>query len=274
MNTHRHSNRRSLLERAVACVAIAVLVVLAAGCASVNRLREAQDAFNQAAAAENALRFDAVASPEGGASDTAALWSVARNGYASALLSLEKLDGDDQRRLREDGLWGTTLTLKALSQWRLGLFSKALATAEEAKTQASDQMYPRDRAVLAALPGLIKTDQAYDQVLHNTPVSEVEELLIGGNGAVANIQSARAMADKSHPVQIYLIQAQLAAYRNFMVAQDRLNNHATVPTEHRARKAADAQLKELDGLLKAQGAGPAGQDLVNYWARLCGLEVP
>ena len=82
------------------------------------------------------------------------------------------------------------------------------------------------------------------------------------------------MAEKDHPVQIYLLQSQLAAYRNFMVAQDRLNRHATVPANHPARINAGAQLKELDRLLKAQKAGLTGVNLVNYWVELCALDSP
>jgi hypothetical protein len=250
-------------------MAITLLLVLAAGCASVNRLREAQDAFNQAAMLENAQRFDA--SPANAGVNLAA----PRSGYASALLSLNQLAPDDEKRLRQDGLWGTTLTLKALSQWRLGQFQPALDSAAEAQKTAGDQLYPRDRVMLEALPGLIKTDQAYSKLLSSgTPLADIEALLIGDHGAVNNIQRGRDLVDKDHPVQIYLLQAQLAAFRNYMIGQDRLNNHATIPRDHPARINANAQLKELDRLLKMQPPASAPQGLVSYWAQLCGLAVP
>jgi hypothetical protein len=269
MHTNLCSKRRSVVEWTSAAVAIMLLLVLAAGCGSVNHLREAQDAFNQAAAAENVQRFDA--SP----ADAVVNLAAPRSGYASALLSLSKLAPNDEKRLRQDGLWGTTLTLKALSQWRLGQFQSALASAAEAQKTAAEQLYPRDRAVLAALPGLIKTDQAYSKIqTSGTPFADVEALLIGDNGAVDNIQRGRDLVDKDHPVQIYLLQAQLAAYLNYLVGQDRLNNHATVPPEHPARVKANAQLKELDRLLKMQQPGSPNQGLVNYWAQRCALDVP
>jgi len=267
--------RQVFFPRALIAVSFGMLIFLVAGCAGVNRLREAQDAFNQAAVAENTLRLESARPQEGSASDAPAAWSVARNGYASALLSLEKLDKADEKKLRDDGLWGTALTLNALSQWRLGLFSKALATAGEALNNAGDQVYSRDRALLAALPGLIKTDQAYNKILSDNPaLSEVQDLLVGQNGAVANIQSARARVDRQHPVQVYLVQAQLAAYRNFMVALDRLDNHATVAENDPARAKAMEHLKELADLLKAQPAASGGKDLVQDWALLCALPLP
>jgi uncharacterized SAM-binding protein YcdF (DUF218 family) len=91
---------------------------------------------------------------------------------------------------------------------------------------------------------------------------------------VANIQNARAIPGNQHPVQVYLIQAQLAGYRNFRIAQDRLNNHAKVPVNHPARIKANVQLKELDTLLKAQQAGAEGVKVVNDWAYLNALDLP
>jgi len=244
------------------------LILFLTGCASVNHLREAQDAFNQAAATENSARF------ESNPADSAATLSSVRSGYASALLSLTKLDSKDQLTLHQDGLWGTVLTLKALCQWRLAQYSNALDSAEEARKNP-DQLYPRDRALLSALPGLIKTDQAYAKsLITNSSLADIEALLVGPNGAVANIQSARELADKDHPVQVYLVQAQLAAYRNFTIALDRLNNHSVVPENHPAVANAALQLRELDRLLRLQIGNTSNQQLVNYWAKLCGLTPP
>jgi hypothetical protein len=268
--TKSQSTQRAFSRRTFQGLSIAVLVALATGCADVNRLREAQDSFNQAAASENALRFDTKSA------DATASLASARSGYASALLSLEKLENSKGRtQLRNDGLWGTALTLKALTQWRLGQFDKAIATAELARQNAGDQMYPRDLAMITALPGLVKTDQAYDKILRtNTPLSDITDLLVGDHGAVADIQNARGRIDRDHPVQVYLLQAQLAAYRNFQVALDRRQNHATVSTNNPAFADANAQLKELNRLLKMQNAGTSGQDLVDYWRQLCGLDRP
>lgn len=264
-----NSNGFLLNSRTTACLSLAIVSLFVEGCASVNHLREAQDSFNQAAAAENAARFN-----ERPADATASLAS-APAGYASALLSLDKLEPKDQQSLQRDGLWGTALTLKALCQWRLGKYADALNTAAQSQIEATNQIYPRDRALLAALPGLIKTDQAYAKVFsHDASLADVEALLVGPRGAVADIQQARALVDTNHPVQVYLIQAQLAAYRNFTVAMDRLNNHAVVPAGSPARADATSQLSDLNRLLKVLEPGTPGRELVLYWARLCGLAPP
>ena len=198
-------------------------------------------------------------------------FGVARSGYASALLILNRITSESADKLRSDQLLGNALTLKALCEWRLSQFSQAVATARSAQSAEAEPLFPRDRALLRALPGLIKTDQAYQKIMERKPLAEIEQLLVSGDGANADIQAARELVDRDHPVQIYLLQAQLAAYRNFTVAEFRLNNNATLPMDHPARAKANIQLKELDRLCKATGAGP---NLVNYWQKLCALDFP
>jgi tetratricopeptide (TPR) repeat protein len=251
------------------CTALILAAVLTAGCTTVNHLREAQDAFNQGAAAENAQRL--AGSPP---KDALAGLTAVRTSYASALLSLDKLSDSDEKSLRADGLWGTALTLKALCQWRLGFYDKALAVAAEATGIVPEQIYPRDQALLLALPGLVKTDQAYDKILRKQSFDEVKELLVGSRGAVANFQSARGAVGRDHPLQSYLIQAQLAAYRNYMMAVDTFQNHATVPFNDPARGQAQTQLQELNELLKQSSDDAQRKALVQYWTRLCALETP
>src|SRR5262245_45378478 len=100
MNIQRHSPNRSFSRRSIAVLAIGLFLALTSACTSVNRLREAQDSFNQAAAGENALRFDTKAS------DAATGILSVRSGYASALMSLKALEanGKQQTQLRTDGL--------------------------------------------------------------------------------------------------------------------------------------------------------------------------
>jgi hypothetical protein len=248
-----------------------VLCLFAAGCQTVSSLRDAQDSFSRAAAAENALRSDLSRPLDGAGADTMTGLGAVRSGYASALFVLNRITSESADKLRNDQLLGDALTLKALCEWRLGQFSNAVATAQSAQNGATDQLFPRDRALLRALPGLIKSDQAYQKIMERKPLTEIEQLLLSGNGAVADVQAAREVVDRDHPVQTFLLQAQLAAYRNFTVALFRLNNNAAVPADHPARAKANAQLKELDRLCKANGAGP---NLVNYWQKLCALDMP
>jgi hypothetical protein len=241
----------------------------ASGCGtSTNRLREAQESFNQAATAENELRFD-VELPEGPVQDPVARNTTIQNGYASALLSLGKLEQQDVEQLKSDKLWGNVLALKALAQWKLGLLDQARQTAAEAQQAGADQLLPRDQALLAALPGLIKVDEAFT-ALQRVPAepSPAQRATTLGNvqllvsDALTAIDRGRVAGGPAHPVQLYLIQAELAALRNLQVAHERLGegDDRTLPAARRA----DAQrlLKQLKCQTERLKA-PA--TIVSYW---------
>jgi hypothetical protein len=265
------SMRRARVGRRqwAAALAIVVLAVAGAGCASVNRLREAQESFNQAAAEETRLRFDA-SLQEGLTQGQLVQNTTIQNGYASALLSLDQLDARDVDRLRRDRLWGNVLALKALAQWKLGLVDRARDTAREVQQAGADQVHPRDRALLLALPGLIKIDEAFAalQRLPAEPNAEQRaatlrnvQLLITDAGDA--IDRGRAAADPAHAVHVYLIQARLAALRNLQSAHERLG-------EGDARTLPRAQRVEVQRLLKelkCQTDRLEGKpDVTIYWA--------
>ena len=253
--------------RHAALVAVLLVAAVASACTSVNRLREAQVAFDQAATAENELRFDIPLGEDGAIRDQVARHVAIQNGYASAVVSLDQLESSDVDRLKRDNLWGNVLAMKALALWRLGLLDRARATAVEAQAAAGGGIQPRDRALLVALPGLIKTDEAFG-ILMALPAQPTGaeraaalrnvELLVAE--AADAIDRGRAAAGAGHPVQVYLIQAKLAALRNLQVARQRLaeGDHRTLPGPRRA----DVQrlLKELD----CQPVGQEATTILSY----------
>jgi hypothetical protein len=256
-------------RRRYAALALVVLAALAVGCASVNHLREAQEAFNEAVTLETTLRFDA-ALAEGPTQAQLAQNTTVQNGYASALLSLDRLESRDVDRLKRDGLWGNVLALKALAQWRLGLTDDAQSTARELQQTGAGPVHPRDRALLLALPGLIRTDEAF-AALQRVPAEPSPtqraatlrnvQLLVADAGEA--IDRGRGAVDPAHPVHVYLIQARLAALRNLQVAHERLGDGdaRALPPERRAE--VQHQLKELKCHTERLGATP---DIVTYWA--------
>jgi hypothetical protein len=256
-------------RRRYAALALVVLAALAVGCASVNHLREAQEAFNEAVTLETTLRFDA-ALAEGPTQAQLAQNTTVQNGYASALLSLDRLESRDVDRLKRDGLWGNVLALKALAQWRLGLTDDAQSTARELQQTGAGPVHPRDRALLLALPGLIRTDEAF-AALQRVPAEPSPtqraatlrnvQLLVADAGEA--IDRGRGAVDPAHPVHVYLIQARLAALRNLQVAHERLGDGdaRALPPERRAE--VQHELKELKCHTERLGATP---DIVTYWA--------
>lgn len=256
-------------RRRYAVLALVVLAALAVGCASVNHLREAQEAFNEAVTLETTLRFDA-ALAEGPTQAQLAQNTTVQNGYASALLSLDRLESRDVDRLKRDGLWGNVLALKALAQWRLGLTDDAQSTARELQQAGAGPVHPRDRALLLALPGLIRTDEAF-AALQRVPAEPSPaqraatlrnvQLLVADAGEA--IDRGRGAVDPAHPVHVYLIQARLAALRNLQVGHERLGDGdaRALPPERRAE--VQHQLKELKCHAERLGATP---EIVTYWA--------
>ncbi|HKX63119.1 MAG TPA: hypothetical protein VJS65_14765 [Verrucomicrobiae bacterium] len=275
-------------------VCLALLLSLIGACQSVNRLREAQDAFNQASTADMRTAFGANATiDETVDTDAVGQWANVRNQYGAALISLNRMNAKDERLLRDEKLWGAKLTLEALCHWKLGNYEKALEVARDA--QETDQLFPRDRAVLQALPGLVMTDYAFDlrpeaeaakreftasanekeklargKAFTNLVV-KIESLTVKADGAVDLIQTGRSpnLIEDTHPAHVYLIQAQLAAYRNFRKGYE-LMDQTGVKTNHPAHIRAQGQLDEL--AKRVTGAG--GQTLVTRWAELDKLTPP
>lgn len=263
--------RRTRLDRQRwhAALALVVLTALAAACSSVNHLREAQESFNEAVALETSLRFEG-ALAEGPTQAPLAQSTTVQNGYASTLLSLDRLESRDVDRLKRDGLWGNVLALKALAQWKLGLADDAQSTAREIQQGGAGPVHPRDRALVLALPGLIKTDEAF-AALQRLPAEpspaqraatlrNVQRLVADGGEA---IERGRGAVDPAHPVHVYLIQARLAALRNLQVAHERLGDGEarSLPPERRAE--VQRELKELRCRAERLGATP---EIASYWA--------
>jgi hypothetical protein len=274
----REGRRTQRTGGALAGVAGLAVALLVAGCSGVNHLREAQLAFNEASTLDNQHRLglgaDARAIEVGDRPDTPVPASAAltattaiQGGYAATLLSLEKIPKEDTKRLRADRLWGVKLTLEALAQWRLGRYDDALRTAAQALGNEGAQLFPRDAAVLTALPGLINTDIAYQKIRTwkrdpKTPcrtsdgaeiadlVACVEGRLVGPRGAVSDLGAARRKVDPGHPVNVYLIQSQLGAYRNYQVAFQEVNRRSPAADDP-ARGAAQCSLRDLRILLES-----------------------
>lgn len=241
-------------------------LLLLAGCADVNRLREAQDSFSRAAEQENRARFDF--QPETNGFEAAAGAASARAGYGAALIELEKLEQDSASKasLEADGLRGTALTLKALCEWRLGLHDRALVTAAEA-AKAPDALGPRDRTLLAALPGLVMTDQLYaklDRKRRGLPAGSWDDAQSLGGRAMEILESGRRDLEAEHPLRLYLLQAQLAAWRNLRQAHGVWNAGLDFKTDDPLRIRAKACFEEYAGTSNR----PAD---IGYWRVRCGF---
>ncbi len=280
------NNFNSLIQKSqitIKTFLVVILISCVTGCinntiTSVNHLREAQVAFNRSALLENQNHMDTLNPLTTKEMRTEVGNTIAiQNGYASALLSINKIYPSEKVQLRSNKILGNVLFLKAMAQWRIGDFENALGTADLALQEARDNLYPRDTAVLAALPGLIKIDLAFKRIKKmeegaegNLNVfSEIDRRLsYKEGGAVNDIWKARAKVNKEHEVNIYLIQAQLSAYRNYQVAYQLSHNTHSPPDTDKNKKEAQYNLNDLEDILKATKRSGIN-NLVNYWKTLC-----
>ncbi len=250
---------------------------------NVNHLREAQVAFNEAATIENESRMGALDPLTRKVMKAEIDKTVAvQSGYASALISLNKIYPSEKEQLKSDKILSQILFLKAMAQWRIGDFENALVTADEAKQEAEDQRYPRDAAILTALPGLIKIDLAHSRIetmeegktAENKKIlnSEIRPRLVAQeSGAVYDINLARKKVNKKHEVNIYLIQNQLSAYRNYQVAYQLANKAQSPPDTDKAKEEAKYNLQDLLDVLDVLKISRS-KNLVDYWKYLCTIK--
>ena len=268
-------DRRDVLQ-ALTIIAIGLAL---GGCGGTGQMRKAQDAFSEAARIENQQHMapetliiadPAAVGPAADLVDGQLDRASARRLYEQALAHLEGMDAQELEQLGRDHLLGAKMTLEALVYWRLGKFDEARRLAAAARAHADEQIYPRDRAMLNALPGLIKNDEAARKIaaLEQGPESfqAVDALL---QEAVVDLQSGRRLVGQGHPVNIYLIQAQLVAYKNMQLMYQHLHPTSRLVPEQ-VHEAAKDKLKELETSVQ-HAAG--GQQLLLYWRGQLGISA-
>lgn len=284
MNRQKYEFKK--FSASIKCLVICSILIASlwtSACRTTNHLREAQEDFNKAAALDSRLRADPLGLNQKDES-LLTLGMTKNNLYASVINSLNKLTESDIQRLKADKLWGNVLTLKAMAQWRLGDFDNARKTAAEAK-QLESQLHPRDYALIQALPGFIKIDEAFSKIYlspnqlpegktKSKNFQEIQQLL---ESAVDDINKARKIVNREHPVQSYLIQAQLSAYVNLLQAYTNWHEtpHATPTIEE--KKKAQSQFCELKRLLKKEHFGidkENREEVLQKWVHLMGLVEP
>jgi len=216
-------------------------------------VRQAQDAFQKGATVENARKFGFKTIDEAGdpMTDETAYYSSARGLIEQALE--EAMPG-----LMRDDLYGTALTIHALTSWRLGDRKTALASAKEVLKIAKDpksgtRIWPRDKANCTALDPLIKiTDlgvvtSKFD--LNSTSTVANDKLMKHVNGIRKELRDSGRSLPEGHPFKIYLAQSELElAYVVYSGLNKMHRNNRDVQhkkTYDKLREDAFAQLQEM-----------------------------
>jgi hypothetical protein len=208
---------------------VLIAAVLAGGCGvkHIQSLRDAEVVFNRAAETDNRERFDA---PSGILNSAGALAD-----YRMASLLLDDLINKQQAKLKEDGLLCTAIALQGLSKWRSGDHDAAISAvrsngAQECTTTSAAKTAPRDAAIIRAVPGLIRIDQANAMVENQTLREEaaVEKLIADAH---TDLSAAMMLLTADSPMREYLIVSHLAGARVMQQSIEREN----VPEPGRSR---------------------------------------
>jgi hypothetical protein len=196
-------------------VALLAAALLGGGCVShIDALREAERGFSRAAEMENRERYGDARTPGAIESYTAA--------YRIAAKSLEKLIADQAKPLADDNLLCTTYTLHALALWRLADREAAVRQSKAALAGAcAASETPRDKALLVALPGLARIDEASDLLAKSAAGTAPPEERIKRFGRIkAEVTEAmQFLADAErelppdHPLRGYLALSRMGAVR-------------------------------------------------------------
>jgi len=274
---------------------LTIVLCLPSGCltiSSVNHLRQAQETFNKAASIENQSRFDPKKETELNANiKSSEGLTSAQSGYAAALVILRRMPDEEKEALKKEKLMGVKLTLEGLVLWRLGKYKEALDITDQVERDAKGQIYPRDSIIIRALPDLIKIDLAKTMIQEaeysnneekKKVLNKVVPLLVEMDttkasrhwSAVQHIKAIRQKLNKTHPIHSYLIQAQLAAYRNYKVAFTSISDssHKFVPDDDKYKKEASYNLKDLEVLITKLEKPEISAKLKRYWAIRCNIK--
>jgi hypothetical protein len=190
-------------------LSILLVIFLTTGCVShVKTLRDAKDQFNTAVSLENQLRFDS--EPQ----DSLRLsWQIS-DSYQMAVKMLTDLINSKKKDLLKDDLLGSAYTVKAYAEWRLGDFEAALKTLEEVKGHPDIRLWQCDQALIHALPGLIKNDQAFSHMKSKDyPYPDIKRLLKDG---LDDIDQGLRTIQNDRNLRLYLTLTELVLLKNWM----------------------------------------------------------
>ncbi len=247
---------------------VAVLLTTSlTACAGLKEYKAAQESFNQGASLEmsqrnNQMRTSLPASPDlekmfpSAAQPNPTLkpdhyYRTAYDQINKALKSSPKLKSSD--------VLGEALVIKSLACWKLKKYDESREASRNAAEELSMEQDAgaRDKALMAAMSGLIAIDLAYDTLVkmnellrskaeHPQQTSTEQAMAIYDRGrmnfeefvfsrqvsrnsiwqGIQIIDEAKTKAEPSHEIQRYLLMAQLSGFKSWTDALEAIDNTA------------------------------------------------
>ena len=267
-------------------ILLTVLLIFAlCGCKSVNKLRSAQDAFNQAAALDNQQNLKSINEITASESrNTLAQQNESALLYQHTNQILNSFTDSEKSDLKKDKLYGNYVVLKGLTNWKLGNHDIAYNASTEAANNEID-FTARDRAIIQIIPALIAIEEARPFYLRasdtpdNNCINLNRVMSIIKNTPLKRIESV--INDKNTPVnlKIYAIQSELLGHHYrieaFRSAEDSDTPSCIAPSYTERIKESEGRTTTLLENLKVIQKIPDMeidqkelQKIINYWKSL------
>lgn len=215
-----------------------------------NDYSSAQESFNEAASLDNNLKFEKDIKTF---SDLLSPESQVRIKYLTALNEIESVIKSGEAKLQQDGLLASAYTIKALCEWKVERYKQSETTARKGLEALSNAkaagkpVPPRDSAILMAIPGLIKADQAAKMVKAPADQRNYKAIEEKANTAINDLDAALKNLPKGHPVQKYLLGSKLAILESWLVASADLKGNEGKEVSQKIMKMQEAVRKEIKG---------------------------
>lgn len=277
-------NRMNFFKAALLSAVVAVMMSSCATSSYLGQFKAAQDAFNSAAEIENR----AMADPE------LAFTQSAEGSYKTARLYAMYAMGDspenrefkhDKTDLAKDGLLLTAYTIRALSEWKLGMYSEALKTSNACRLSFGndpDVKNQRDYIVMQVMDALVYNDSIYaytnsidKNLAKEEPNSVEKEYLALLKTGLDIVKEQRDILPADHPMQTYLCITQLTIAKNWkdltskLRRQMKLKSSASLATYSgdwkNAHKALNAELVEAFASLESSLEGGKQNAIYKKW---------
>jgi hypothetical protein len=225
-------------------IVITILLILSGCITHIKELREAQIHFNSAAQLENQLKIDPLSS------DAIAITTQVTASYQLALKMLTELIDNKKKDLQDDNLLGTAYTLKALGEWRIGKYDDAVNTVATVSADSKIKLFPRDRALMNALHGLIKNDQANGHMAaRDYEYTRIKSLLQSSLNDIKNNVTG------TDSIRLYLTTVQMVILKNWA---DLRGDPKAYSSTYPAKFDKEAEIREW-----CESANPAWEAFVN-----------
>jgi tetratricopeptide (TPR) repeat protein len=191
----------------------------------------------------------------------------------------------EEASLKNNRLYGTVLTLKALCYWKLKEYEEALEVKKETEKIDNKQLIPRDKQIFQLLTALIAIDETLPIVegmsgketnFKQKDFDRVKEILLASDeincAAVCTIDSVLNDPTLDKAMKIYVQQLKLMALKRYFDAYRVLMVGACPPEDDPQWEMAGKTLGELQKTAGGSADAEAAK-LVDSWITKIGCSI-